>query len=182
MPLDTWLLAQKPIDSFHVTARGALTFRPRTPPGAASRLVRHSRLALTAWTRTNRHVADPFLRPTDLHFGVSPRHLADLRHLFAGLTRVCHGRGVPVTVVLIPTYEQITGRAPFGFQDALTPVLRDLGLDVCDPRDAFCAHPDKPALFIPDKHFSPVGNLILLAELLRHLYPSPSAPVEVSAS
>ena len=32
------------------------------------------------------------------------------------------------------------------------------------------ASPDKPALFVPDKHFSPVGNRVLLAELVDHLH------------
>jgi hypothetical protein len=30
--------------------------------------------------------------------------------------------------------------------------------------------PDKPALFIPDKHFSAVGNRLLLSELVNHLH------------
>jgi hypothetical protein len=185
MPLDAWLLAQKPLDSFRVTARGALTFEPRTPPGIAGRLIRHSRLALTAWTRTNRHVANPSQRYTDLHRGLSPRHLADLRHLFAGLARHCHEHRVPVTVILIPTHEQITAGAPIGFQDAIAPMLRDVGIDVFDPREVFCRHHDKPSLFIPDKHFSPAGNALLLAELLHHLAPSPvvpARPVEAGAS
>lgn len=168
MPLDTWGLARSPLASFQVTARGALTYRPRMPPGPAGWLVDHSRLALTAWMRTNNHVAHPLLKASSMLSGLSPEHTADVRQLFAGLAHACHHHGVPVTVVLIPTYDQVQQGAPFGFQDGLTPVLRDLGIDVCDPRTAFCAYPTKPALFILDKHFSPTGNAILLAELLRH--------------
>jgi RNase P protein component len=40
---------------------------------------------------------------------------------------------------------------------------------VCDVRESFLTHPNKPALFIPDKHFSDLGNDVLLQELLQHL-------------
>ena len=33
----------------------------------------------------------------------------------------------------------------------------------------FRAWPDKPALFIPDKHYSYTGNRLLLAEILAHV-------------
>jgi hypothetical protein len=173
MPLDTWGLAQSPLASIHVTTRGALTYRPRTPSGPSGWLVGHSRLALAAWTRTNRHVANPTTKPSAMLSGLAPQHTADVGKLFAGLARECHRRGVLVTVIMIPTYEQIQRDAPYGFQDGLAPVLRNLGIDVCDPRDAFGAHPDKAALFVPDKHFSPAGNAMLLAELLRHFRDHP---------
>jgi hypothetical protein len=44
-----------------------------------------------------------------------------------------------------------------------------MGLDVFDPRAAFVGHPNPAALFLPDKHFSPEGNRLLLAELLAHV-------------
>src|SRR5262249_55191973 len=59
--------------------------------------------------------------------------------------------------------------APCGFQDALTPMLCELGFDVCDPRDVFMHHTDRTGLFIPDKHFSPEGNRVLLAALRSHV-------------
>ena len=40
---------------------------------------------------------------------------------------------------------------------------------MCDVRGAFLAAPDKPGLFIPDKHFSATGNRLLLATILEHL-------------
>jgi hypothetical protein len=170
MPLDTWGLAQSPLQSWHVTPRGAITHTPRTPAGPAGWLIGRSRLALAAWIRTNRHVADPSLQPSQLLNGLGADHLADLRRLFAGIAGACHRRNIPVTVLLIPTYDQIAKGKSFGFQDCLTPKLRDLGIDVCDPRTPFCGYADKPALFIPDKHFSPAGNAILLAELLGHFH------------
>jgi hypothetical protein len=54
-------------------------------------------------------------------------------------------------------------------QDALAEDARAAGFDVCDVRAPFLAWPDKPALFIPDKHFSATGNRLLLAAILDHL-------------
>ncbi len=95
--------------------------------------------------------------------------LSDLHQLFGSLARVGRSHEVPVTVLLIPAYHQIRDGASCGFQDTLTPLLRQAGLDVFDPRDAFRAQPDLDGLFIPDLHFSPRGNQILLSELLRHV-------------
>jgi hypothetical protein len=74
-----------------------------------------------------------------------------------------------VTVLLIPNHEQITRNFPCGFQDAAGPLLRSVGCDVLDLRDVFQNQPDHPGLFIPDKHFSPRGNQILLDTLQQHL-------------
>jgi hypothetical protein len=46
-----------------------------------------------------------------------------------------------------------------------------MGLDVCCPIDGFRSQPDTAALFIPDKHFSALGNQVLLRELLAHVRP-----------
>jgi hypothetical protein len=95
--------------------------------------------------------------------------LNDARRLFRALAKTTAHHQVPVTVILIPNYEHIWQKAPCGFQDALRPMLHELGFDVCDPRDAFQQHPRREALFLADKHFSPEGNRVLLDELLRHL-------------
>jgi hypothetical protein len=169
MPLDAAVLGPDPLDSLYVTPRGALTVRPRLPDGPAGWLVGRSALARTAWFRTGRHHADPDFSASRLDREVGPRLAADLDRLFAALARAAGRHAASVTVLLIPNYEQIARGAPCGFQDALGPALRACGLDVCDPRDAFRAYPDKPSLFIPDRHFSDCGNRLLLAELLRHL-------------
>ena len=176
MPLDFAGLAEQPLDTYHVTARGALTYRPNLPAGPLGSVVERSRLALTAWCRTGLQKGDPFVSRSRLSVAVDKRLMRDVEHLFGNLARVTRGHGVPVTVILIPNYEHIWQKAPCGFQDALTPMLRDLGFDVFDPRAAFISHPNRPALFIPDKHFSPEGNRVLLAELLGHLRDSGGAP------
>jgi hypothetical protein len=169
MPLDAAVLGLDPLASLHVTARGALTYRPCPPDGPACWLVEHSALARTAWFRTGRQHARPDFRAAQLNQGVEPGLLADLDRVFGALALAAVEHHTPVTVLLIPNHEQITGGAPFGFQDAMTTLLPRQGIDVCDPRAAFLDRPDKPDLFIPDKHFSPLGNRLLMAELLRHL-------------
>jgi hypothetical protein len=167
MPLDVEYLARQSLATQRVTAQGALTFQPRLPPAPFDRLAQASALARTAWFRTGRHQGQPNFHHLQLHRQVEPTLRDDVTYLFRGVARLARQYDVPVTVVLIPTHEQICKRAPFAFQDTLTPLLLDLGLGVCDPRDVFLAHPDKPALFIPDKHFAPEGNRLLLDALLR---------------
>jgi hypothetical protein len=169
MPLDASPLGPDPLDALDVTPRGALHVRPRAPDGPAGWLVENSALARAAWVRSGRSHADPDFRPASLDEGVGPRLQTDLDRLFAALARAARAHDVPVTVLLLPNHEQITRGAPCGFQDALTPLLARHGIDVFDPREAFRRYADKPALFIPDKHFSDLGNRILLDELLRHL-------------
>ncbi len=169
MPLDFAALAEQPLATYHVTAQGALTYRPNLPAPPLGSVIRRSRLALTAWCRTGLQKGDPFASRSRLTVAVDDGLMRDARRLFTGLALVTRRHHVPVTVILIPNYEHIWEKAPCGFQDALTPMLRELGFDVFDPRAAFIGHPNRAALFIPDKHFSPEGNRLLLAQLLEHL-------------
>ncbi len=152
-----------------MTAKGALTFQPRLPAGPLGALIRCSDLALAAWFRTGGHHSRPSFRSIQLNRSIPSDLRADLDRLFGGLGHLAAAHKTPVTVLLVPNYEQVTRGAPCGFQDDLTPILRGHGIDVCDVRETFRGYPDKPALFIPDKHFTALGNRLLLAELLRHL-------------
>ncbi len=167
MPVD--MPVQQPLDTIEVTSQGAMTHRPRLPPEPAATVVRNSRLALSAWCRCGLHQAHPGYDRASIHDRLPDTLEADVRRLLTGLARAAHGHGVPVTVLLIPTYDQVCKGASFGFQDAVAALGRAAGLDVCDVRRVFLDHPNKPAQFIPDKHFSPLGNELLLDELLRHL-------------
>ncbi len=91
-----------------------------------------------------------------------------MRRLLAGLARVTGKHGVPLTVMLIPSYDQIMGEAGFGFQDTLIAEMKTLGINVLDPREAFLSYPDKPRLFLPDKHFTPAGNQVMLQALAKY--------------
>jgi hypothetical protein len=169
LPIDGVAAVEQPPSAIHVTARGALTYRPRLPGGPGAAVITHSRLALTGWVRSGRHRGSADFRPERVNRGIPPPALADLRTLFGNLAWLAGRHNVPVTVILIPNYEQVMRGAPCGFQDALAPALREEGIDVLDPRAAFLRQPDRAALFLPDKHLTPAGNHLLLGELLDHL-------------
>lgn len=168
-PLDAAVFARQTVAMVHAGPHGALAFDPRLPPVGGG-LVRHSRLALAGWVRADLQHAVPFYKPEELNDRVHPVIRAELHALFTRLRTVTARYDVPVTVLLIPNYEQIARRAGYAFQDEATRLATEAGLDVCDARGPFRDCPDKPALFVPDKHFSPVGNRLLLAELVNHLH------------
>jgi hypothetical protein len=182
MPVDLVGLGVQPLKTIHVTRHGALTYEPRLPGGPADWLIRHSRVALTAWVRAGRHIGNPRFNKGKLHEGIEDTLLGDVERLFTNLARVTRAKKVPVTVLLIPAYNQVVDGASCGFQDALTTILRPLGYDVFDPREPFCKYPDPRSLFLPDKHFNATGNQILLAELLRHLGDTPSTEAGMPSS
>lgn len=162
MPLDSVDLAQHPLETRGVNESGVVTYRP-------SDRVAGSRLLLSGWLRFARPVPSPNSYAKKLTTSV-PRDLAgQFDILFAELGRVSSAAGVPVTLLLIPTHEQITRGHGHAFQDSLAAIATRHGLDVCDVRHAYDGIPDKSSLFIPDKHFSPAGNAILLRTLRAHL-------------
>jgi hypothetical protein len=179
IPLDVATVAVHGLDQYRATVSGAQAFAPRLPT-VGGELVSRSRLALKGWTRTTLHQNRPFFSASALYTRVDPAVRADVRTVFGGLAEVAARHRVPVTVVLLPSYEQVCRGFKFAVQDALAEDARDVGFGVCDVRAAFLARPDKPALFIPDKHFSETGNRVLLAAILEHLNaPGLPTPAEV---
>jgi hypothetical protein len=174
MPVDLIQLGTQPLATIRVTSTGGLSFQPRLPRGALGWLTGHCQLARTAWFRAGQHEGNPGFRLADLNDRVDEPLLGDLHRLFAGLSRIAQSKNIPVTILLIPNYEQVLGKAGFAFQDTVTPMLSRQGFDVFDPRDAFRRHGDHRALFLPDKHFTELGNRILLTQLLDHLHFSES--------
>jgi hypothetical protein len=168
IPLDGYQFALHGLDQIRVTAGGGLAYEPRLPAVGAG-LLRESRLLLKGWTRTGLHLNRPGYAVRQLNTRFDGPPLADFAAAFGHLADALARHRVPATVLLLPNHEQVTRGAGWAFQDAVAPALRGQGYDVCDVREPFLAYPDKPALFIPDKHFSPAGNRLLLAALLRHL-------------
>lgn len=168
IPLDVYTFAVHGLNQYRATAGGALAYAPRVP-AAGGALVRNSRLALKGWTRTTLHQNRPFVAPASLYTHVDDAVRADTRALLDRFAARAARHRVPVTVVLLPSYEQVLRGAGFAVQDAVAADARAAGLDVLDVRDTFLARPDKPTLFIPDKHFSATGNRLLLAALLEHV-------------
>ena len=89
-----------------------------------------------------------------------------------------------MTIVLLPDRRQILDQSSsFSLQENLAAIVRRARLDVFDPRDAFLAHADKRAMYLPDWHYSPVGDRILLDALLAHLKkPDVATAMRVPAS
>jgi hypothetical protein len=170
LPIDGWWLSRTGLDQIRVTAGGGIAYEPRVPE-LIRPIVRNSRLALQSWTQTNFHFNEPSYLMRDVNTRFDDPMLADMRELFTEFAKGVARHQVPVTVVLIPNYEQTVDLAGCAFQDAVTPVFKELDYDVCDVRQAFRDYPTegKAGLFIPDKHFSPTGNRLLLAAILKHL-------------
>ncbi|MCE9567109.1 MAG: hypothetical protein K8U57_34330 [Planctomycetes bacterium] len=168
IPLDGFFFALHSLEQIRVTPNGGISYDPRLP-AVGGWFVRNSRLALQSWTQTGWQVNQPNYPTRQLNDRYDGRMLADFTTAFGHFAKATARHRVPVTMVLLPNHEQTTRGAGFAFQNAITPVLREQGYDVCDVREAFLAYPDKPSLFIPDKHFSDVGNRLLLATVLEHL-------------
>jgi hypothetical protein len=173
MPIDMLTLGPQPLSSLQVTPRGALTYRARLPAGPLGWAVEHSELARLTWYRTGRQVGNPQFRAAALDQGLDPVLCDDLSCLFGNLARITGEHNVPVTIILIPAYQQVLRGDGFGFQDALTTLLRPQGYDIFDPRAAFLAAPEPAGLYLPDWHLTPRGNQLLLREMLAHVGAAP---------
>jgi hypothetical protein len=169
MPVDLAVLGEEPLETVEVNSAGALLYRPHLPGGLLGGLVGNSRLAFTAWTRTGRHKGNRAFDRRKLYNGLHPVLHADVAELFGNLAQIVHSRNVPVTILLIPSFDQVVGQASFGFQDELGELFRSQGYDVIDPRTPFRRHPDPASLYIPDKHLSDAGNILLTKLILEHL-------------
>lgn len=169
MPLDISVFAKQGFAMVRASEGGAMAFDPRLP-SIGGAIVRNSRLAFSGWVRAELQNNVPFYKPSEMTRRMDSRIVEEVDYLFARLGELSQRYHVPITVLLIPNHEQITKGAGFAFQDELTRIAREKGLDVLDVRDSFCDYPDKPALFIPDKHFSDLGNRILLSAFVKHLH------------
>jgi hypothetical protein len=166
MPIDVEPIARQPLDTYRVTARGAITYDPSWPAGAFGQLVRGSSLGRTAWIRCRQ--ALPRWRRPSLYEAVDDHTASDVERLFTNLAQVGRRHRVPMTIMLIPAYHQVAKSAHFAFQDRVARILKPLGYDVFDPREAYLGASDRNNLFLPDLHFNARGNALLLEELLKH--------------
>jgi hypothetical protein len=169
LPIDALAFTQHSLDQLHVSAGGAITHRPRLPRGAAGRALAATRVGLLGWVRAGRHKALPGFRSAAILDGLPPSVEPDFRAMFGGLAELAGAHRVPVSVVIVPSYEQITRGVSQGCLDDLARLAREAGLGACDVREPFLRDGDKATLFIPDKHFSARGNQLLLQAILDHL-------------
>ena len=170
MPLDVSVFARHSFAMVKAGDGGAMAFEPRLPAMGSS-IVQNSRLALSGWVRAEMQHSIPHYNPAVMTSRMDPRIVEEADYLFARLAELKARYRVPVTVLLIPNHEQITKGAGYAFQDELTRIAGKNGLDLLDVRGAFRSSGiNKRDLFIPDKHFSDLGNKILLREFVRHLH------------
>lgn len=160
-------LGEHPLSTLRVGNDGALTYEPRLPPEPWASLIRESALATTAWFRTGRQRVNLGFDKRRLDLGLDETLRGDLQRLFGNLAEAT--RGTPITVLLIPSYQQLVARVADGYQRDMRALLEPIGYDVVDPLPALRDTADAPALFLPDKHFTARANQILVTELLRHL-------------
>jgi hypothetical protein len=170
MPVDVIGVGTQPLATHVVTSQGALVYDLPHQAAPLQALLQNSRLALTACVRAGWQKGNPRFRFGNyVYTGLKEPLRSDLQYLFGNLARLTRKHSIPVTVLLIPSYYQIQKGKSYGFQDDLRAMLQQEGLDVFDPRDGYTNQPDPEGMFIPDRHFSPRGNQILLTELLKHM-------------
>lgn len=175
LPIDTLLSPQRPIASVHVNTNGAITYSPRMPDEPLASIVRQSRLAFLGWVRSGRQNADPSYRPVHSAYRVSPLVTDDVGRVMRVLGQSARNYRVPITIALLPNREQIYGKTSFIWQDTVARIAKSNGLDVFDARHVFDDIADKSGIFMPDSHFNPHGNALLLAALRQHLAASARA-------
>ena len=169
IPIEFARYAVRPLSWVYVNRQGAISFRFRMPVWPLDYLLNHSWLARIAWIRTKLHLANPTFRMSGIIDSVPQSVLDDFEVMFGVLGELSKKYGVPTTVILLPDRRQILGRSDFVLQTKISKLVTAAGLDVFDPRDAFLGHPDRRAIYIPDWHYSPIGDRVLLAALSRHL-------------
>lgn len=181
LPIDVAELGKQPLASIFVTRRGAITNQVRKPGPPLDALLAVSRFATVAWIRSGQHVWDRSFRPKHVTKALPPVLADDLRKFMSVLGEASRKSSVPITVLLIPNREQIFGTAGYALQDAVVDMCRAEHLDSFDARHVFGNDADKRSLFLPDWHFTPRANQLLLTHLLAH-FASPSAATSEPAS
>lgn len=170
MPIDTLQIGKRPLSYLAVGDDGAIATRRRWPDPPWDLFVPESRLAAIAWIRSGRSDGDPGFNRYTVSDTPSARLQDDLLRILNHLAETSRQFGVPVTIVTLPSREQVFGRSGFGFQEALKELSRRVKLDYYDARAPLLEASDKRALFLPDWHFSAHGNALLSQGLLEHLH------------
>jgi hypothetical protein len=177
IPIEVARYVLRPLDWVYVSRDGALSSKFRLPGEPLDSLLNASWLARVAWVRSRMHHADPTFRMSRITETVPQGAIADFDRMLGALADLARTHKVPVTIILLPDRRQIFDRSSFALQNQLASAVRRAGLDAFDPRDVFLAHDDKRSMYLPDWHYSPVGDRMLLDALLGHLKKVDSAPV-----
>ena len=169
LPIDIEDIGKWPISSIFVNRSGAITYRVSKPPALLDALIEESDLALLAWVRSGGRYPNPSYRRDQVLTDLPPVTRADLAGMCAILGELSRRFDVPVTIVLLPNRAQVFGTMGYHLQDAVAGIARQAGLEVFDARSAFDGVANRRDLFLPDWHFNPEGNRLLLHAILGHL-------------
>jgi hypothetical protein len=168
IPQEVSRYSEVPLAWFWVNRNGALQHRYRVPNAALGAVLGHSRLALLGWTRSGRLSQAPYrLRTSDITERV-PREVAeDFRAMFGVIGETSRRYGVPMTVILLPDRRQVLYGSNYALQVTLQRLAREAGVDIFDAAPVLNAQQDKMALYIPDWHYTALGNRLILEALAR---------------
>jgi hypothetical protein len=169
IPIEAARYVIRPLDWVYVNGHGAIASKFNLPGEPINTVLEHSWLTRLAWVRTKLHLANPTFRMSRITETVPNSVVEDFRTMFDALGEVSRKYGVPVTVVTLPDRRQILADSSFALQKRLSPLIKAAGLDRFDPSEVFLAHPDKRSIFLPDWHYTPVGDDLLLNAMLKHL-------------
>ena len=169
IPAELTRYVMRPLDWVYVNRGGALCSSYHQPGEPLNTLLERSWIVRLAWVRSKLHNAAPEFRPSRITEDVPARTAEDFRILFTALGELSRKHQVPVTIVILPDRRQILGKSAYAMQATLIGLAKSAGLDAFDPHEAFLAFPDKRSMYLPDWHYSPVGDDILLNALQAHL-------------
>ncbi len=170
IPLEIARYTETPLSSFYVNKNGALTYSVRMPPRPFDWIIRHSRLALVGWIRARQHNALPNYRLSSITENVPDIVARDFRIMFGELGKLQREKDVPVTIVVLPDRRQVlSDGSSYALQKTLTLLAKEAGIDIYDPVGVLRAQPDRPALYVPDWHYTERGYGLIVKGLNEHL-------------
>jgi hypothetical protein len=169
IPAEISRYVTRPLSWVDVNRHGSLCSSYNRPWEPLNAILDRSWTARLAWVRSKFGSATLNLRPSQVTEAMPEQTVEDFRVLFHALGEISRKHQLPVTLVILPERRQILGKSSFAMQETLTKLAREAGLDAFDPREAFLGYPDKRSMYLPDWHYSLVGDDILLDALQAHL-------------
>jgi hypothetical protein len=169
IPIEFARYVLRPLSWVDVNRHGAITYRVRMPGWPLDALLEHSWLARVAWIRSKLHLASPTYRLSRITEAVPQTVLDDFDLMLGALGELSRKHQIPVTIVLLPDRRQILGSSNFELQNKMSTLAKKAGLDVFDPRAVFLDYPDKRAMYLPDWHYTSLGQGLLFDALMAHL-------------
>ena len=169
IPVEFARYVLRPLSWVDVNRYGAITYRVRMPGWPLDALLAHSWLARVACVRSKLHLASPTYRLSRITESVPQTVVDDFELMLSALADLSRKYRVPVTIVLLPDRRQILGSSNFELQSKMSALARKVGLDVFDPKAVFLDYPDKRAMYLPDWHYTSLGQGRLFDALMVHL-------------